>query len=86
MQRKTIFDTEEFFLEELTDADLDDPVALLEQLMHDCPECQAARARGETPIFGTGEDLLRQQPSGPVRDIIRDKRPRWRTLKRNARR
>jgi hypothetical protein len=26
-----------------------DPMEFLEQVMHDCPECQAARARGEEP-------------------------------------
>jgi hypothetical protein len=54
MQRKTIFDTEEFFMEEMSDIDTDDPVALLQELMHDCPECQAARAHGETPITEQG--------------------------------
>jgi hypothetical protein len=53
--------------------------ALMEALMHDCPECRVARERGETPTFGTGEDLARM-----ARDIIRGRRPRWRNLKRRA--
>lgn len=39
---------------------------LLEQEVHDCPECRAATERGEQPIFGK----------------IFAKRPRWRALKK----
>ncbi|HEY5944096.1 MAG TPA: hypothetical protein VIV40_01330 [Kofleriaceae bacterium] len=56
------------------------PREALEQIMHDCPECRAARARGEVPTFGDGDPL-------PVlRDVIRDRRPRWRDIKRRVRR
>ena len=33
--------------------------SLMEQLIHDCPDCRAALARGEQPLMGTGEDLNR---------------------------
>jgi hypothetical protein len=57
-----------------------DPAAALEKIMHDCPECRAARDRGEQPqIFD-----LASLPA--KRDVIRDRRPRWRKLKRKARR
>jgi hypothetical protein len=50
----------------------------LEQLMDDCPECQAARARGEMPMIGTGEELkaliARKHPAF--------RKPRWRNIKR----
>ena len=52
------------------------PRQMLEQLMDDCPECRAARARGEEPLF------IDVPP--PPRDIIRGRRPRWRKLKRTA--
>lgn len=43
-------------------------IAELEHLMDDCPECQAARARGEVPLAIPGPG--------------RWQRPRWRELKR----
>lgn len=52
---------------------------MLEHAMDDCPECRAARARGETPMFGDGAPPFRAR-----RGIDRFKRPRWRTLKRFA--
>jgi hypothetical protein len=33
--------------------------ALVEKIIHDCPECRAARARGEEPRVYTREDLAR---------------------------
>lgn len=33
--------------------------ALLQHVMDDCPDCQAARARGETPRVLAGQDLER---------------------------
>jgi hypothetical protein len=82
MKRHTIIDSEELTIEriELPEGEVLDPAALLEKLMHDCPECRAARARGETPIVFT--------PGSPPaqRDVIRDRRPRWRDLKRRTRR
>jgi hypothetical protein len=52
---------------------------LLEQLVHDCPECRAARARGERPLIVEGSPPAK-------RDLLRNRRPRWRTFKRNVRR
>jgi hypothetical protein len=51
-----------------------DPREVLQQAMHDCPQCQAARAAGEVPIAHGGD----------IRDRHRifTKRPRWRTRKR----
>jgi hypothetical protein len=57
-----------------------DPAAFLEKAMHDCPDCQAARARGEVPRIVHVDSLPAK------RDVVRDRRPRWRDLKRNARR
>jgi hypothetical protein len=56
------------------------PAEMLERLMHDCPECRAARARGEVP------KIVAVPPLPAKRDVIRDRRPRWRSLKRRARR
>jgi hypothetical protein len=65
---------------EVPEGEVFDPAAYLEKVMHDCPECRAARARGETP-------LVVANPALPAkRDVIRGRRPRWRTLKRRARR
>ena len=50
---------------------------LMEALVDDCPECRAARERGEVPTFGIGDEF---------RDLIRGRRPRWRNLKRYVRR
>ena len=59
-----------------------------EQMMHDCPECRAAMARGEKPSLGLG---LRPAPfaAQAVADRMNRhglfrKRPRWRHLKRVA--
>jgi hypothetical protein len=54
-----------------------DALAELEQLMHDCPDCQAARARGEVPQIMTMPMPPRQRGRG----IDRFRRPRWRDLK-----
>lgn len=43
----------------------------LDAIVDNCPECQAARARGEVPIKGTGVPPW-------------FKRPRWRDLKRRV--
>jgi hypothetical protein len=45
--------------------------------MHDCPDCQAARARGEVPQIMTMPMPPRQRGRG----IDRFRRPRWRDLK-----
>lgn len=37
-------------------------VRAMEAIMHDCPECQAARARGETPRVYTWPDILAMGP------------------------
>jgi len=49
------------------------PEEFLEQVMHDCPECQAARAAGEQPVI--------IKPPKPRRFA---RRPRWRTMKRRS--
>lgn len=36
-----------------------DPNEVLQQAMDDCPDCQAARARGETPTVLTHDDVMR---------------------------
>jgi hypothetical protein len=46
-----------------------DPMTALAALMHDCPECRAALARGETPIMMSGAELMASLPR-PVRRRI----------------
>lgn len=61
---------------EIAEGEIFDPAAYLQKVMHDCPECRAALARGEKPLVHTNV-------SRPAkRDVIRDRRPRWRDLKR----
>ena len=61
------------------------PGMTTEQMIHDCPECRAAMARGEKPIIGgplpdgSTLELTRMNRHGFLR-----KRPRWRYLKRVA--
>ena len=55
------------------------PEEALAQAVHDCPECKAARERGEAPE-NVEVAVLR-----PDRSVLR-RRPRWRHLKRTARR
>lgn len=50
-----------------------DPRAFLQAVMDDCPECQQARARGETPTF------IEVPP--PPRSSPFARPPRWRTRK-----
>jgi hypothetical protein len=52
--------------------------AAMRHVIDNCPDCQAARARGETPTIVSGRDLLR--------GIDQFRRPRWRDLKRRVRR
>jgi hypothetical protein len=54
-----------------------DPQALYEQSIRDCPQCQAAVARGEPP-------QILDLPLLPDRSVLR-RRPRWRHLKRFVR-
>jgi hypothetical protein len=58
-----------------------DPQAWQEQILHDCPQCRAAMARGEKPTFGTGADLDKMLR----RARILGKNPRWRDLKKRRR-
>jgi hypothetical protein len=53
----------------------------LRALMHDCPECRAALARGEQPIVMSGEELEAEMARMRRR---RARKPvmRWRTQKR----
>ena len=71
--------TGEIRTEEIPDDAPSDPKELMEQLMHDCPECRALRARGETPVVVDVEAMR------GTRNVFR-RRPRWRDLKRTARR
>ena len=71
--------THETTVEPLHVADGEDPVAAFQRVLDDCPECQAARARGEKPIAMSGDQLPEELRP---REIIRDRRPRWRDLKR----
>jgi hypothetical protein len=59
-----------------------DPHAYMEQALKDCPDCQAALARGEQPTLGFGELPPMPRPSC----LDRFRRPRWRELKRRVRR
>jgi hypothetical protein len=56
----------------------EEAIAELEREIHDCPECNAARARGEPTISIS--------PPQPMRGMDRFRRPRWRDLKRRVRR
>jgi hypothetical protein len=61
-----------------------------EQMIHDCPECRAAMARGEKPVIGMGPHasalpFAAQAVSDRMnRHGFMRKRPRWRYLKRVA--
>ena len=64
---------------ELTDCD---PEAWMRAQLHDCPECRAALARGEQPVFGGLDELLAQVASRPsFRRKVAAGRDRWRTRK-----
>jgi hypothetical protein len=68
-------------------ATADELDAAMQQALHDCPECRAARARGEQPMMISGAELLRELES--VRGVgpgLGFKRPRWRDLKKRVRR
>lgn len=82
MQRRIEIDSPELKVEriELEDGEAFDPNALIEQVMHDCPQCRAMRELGEEPLIAFGEDLF------PKRDVIRKRRLRWRNLRRSVRR
>ena len=57
--------------------------AALEKAMDDCPDCRAARARGEVPIFGDEFPVADAEPLARRSPFLR--RPRWRTMKSAAR-
>jgi hypothetical protein len=62
------------------------PRQFLERMMDDCPDCQAARARGEQPYFPSPEELeeLEHLLASAERPRSRfARRPRWRTMKRS---
>lgn len=63
-----------------------DPREWLRQQMDDCPLCKEARARGEVPLFGDGELLHEAMQTAARRQRLSMRRPRWRALKRHARR
>ncbi|HEX5064054.1 MAG TPA: hypothetical protein VFV99_31975 [Kofleriaceae bacterium] len=75
--------THEITVEPLHVEEGEDLAAAHQRIIDNCPECQAARARGEPPVTLTGEQLRAQMR--PRRDIIRDRRPRWRDLKNGRR-
>lgn len=55
--------------------------ARFEQVVHDCPECQAARARGEEPIAWSSVDLIggpRERAGRPARGRRRGRQRRRR--------
>jgi hypothetical protein len=58
----------------------------LRQQMDDCPLCKEARARGEVPQWGDMELLREVMDRAERRQRLSRRRPRWRTLKRHARR
>jgi hypothetical protein len=67
------------------------PGMTAEQMIHDCPECRAAMARGEKPAFGAVLPDGATLPDGSTLTLTRmnrhgfmRKRPRWRYLKRVA--
>lgn len=67
-----------------------DPKEALQQAMDDCPECQAARARGETPTVLSGEDVRRiarayeQTHGAPDPETRQMRRARERRMRRRA--
>lgn len=71
--------TGETKVERIPDDAPTDPVELMQQLVHDCPECRALRARGEEPVVIDGRAISR------THSVFR-RRPRWRDLKRKVRR
>lgn len=67
------------------DLDRDDladmsPHDQLRQAMDDCPECRAARARGEVPTYYSNLDLHDEPRQRRKKPTIR----RWRAMKRRA--
>jgi hypothetical protein len=67
----------------------EDARAALQKIMDDCPDCRAARARGEEPVIVEGPfSMTASLPAAdrPQRRAIFARRPRWRTMKRLSRR
>jgi hypothetical protein len=58
----------------------------LRQQMDDCPLCKEARARGEVPHEVDMELVREVMDRAARRQRVSMRRPRWRTLKRHARR
>lgn len=71
--RRPLFEIVEVKPIEVGDGPIDH-AALMDQLTHDCPLCREALARGETPITGSGADLLE------------DRAPNWWMGRRRRRR
>lgn len=61
---------------ETVDVDSDDPVEMMKQLLHDCPECRAAMERGEQPKIVTGEEM--KQRVERMNRRRRWRQPKWR--------
>jgi hypothetical protein len=57
-------------------------LAKFREAIDSCPDCQAARARGEEPQLVHGRELLEQLG---LEHRPRWKRPRWRELRRRVR-
>jgi hypothetical protein len=55
-----------------------DPAEFVRRKIAECPECQAAIARGETPEIIHAVDLTREQRQ---RHPLFARRPRWRKVK-----
>ena len=53
-----------------------DPEALMRQMLHDCPECRAAMARGEKPTI-----VVPQRVESSIRRKVNAARNRWRSRK-----
>jgi hypothetical protein len=68
----------------LDNSELPDPVGGVvdwPSLLHDCPECRAAMARGEKPVVMTGSEV---EHAARIRGRVFGRRIRWRRLKRRA--
>jgi hypothetical protein len=63
-----------------------DPREWMRQRMDDCPLCKEARARGEVPHDVDIELVREVMDRAARRQRLSMRRPRWRTLKRHARR
>ncbi len=59
--------------------------AVAEQIVHDCPECQAARACGELPVVWDATDLVAPWTANPARRRKRERRSERQAQRRRDR-